>query len=592
MNNKEPGQRDLELQKRLRTLMFLRVLFVSVILGALIIIRFRGTHVDITHAQSAPYILLAVIYFTNIVYIFLIKYLGRIRLQAYFQLFFDTAFITVFIYTTGGIDSIFSFLFILNIISGGILFSRKGGIIIASASSILYGLMLDLHYYGLIHPLGSRVNIVSDGYSSSFLFYTILVNMAAFYMVGYLSGFLAEQIKKSRAELKETRLDLDKLEILHESIINSITSGLIVLDDKEHVILFNPTSEKILGIHAHQISGLSLASVLPVLWHYVQSVLKIRPSSNIHPFMDIPYQTPEGAKIYLRLSISPLRYLSSGKGGKIIVFQDVTEIKRIEENMKKVEGLALVGEMAAGIAHEIRNPMASISGSIEVLKESLVGDSTENRLMAIVSREIDRLNQLISDFLAFARPKEIKWRTFDLNRVITESLALFKNGQRWNENVRVLTHFADSMIIESDPDQIKQVLWNLFLNACDAMPSGGTLDIVTKWVFEAPESSNRNVAIIIRDTGEGFELKTLSKLFTPFFTTKEGGSGLGLATVKRIVDQLQGRVSGNNYPGGGAEIVINLPKDSKAGYSQPAVGIENEKIVGISNGFKPKVMTI
>ncbi len=576
MNNKEPGKRDSELQKRLQTLMFLRVLFVSVILGAFIIIRFGGTHVDVTQAQSAPYFLLAVIYFTNIVYIFLIKYLGRIRHQAYFQLFFDTAFITAFIYATGGIDSIFSFLFILNIISGSILFSRKGGIVIASASSILYGLMLDLHYYSLIHPLGSRVNIASDSYSSSFLFYTILVNMAAFYLVGYLSGFLAEQTKKSRAELKETRLDLNKLEILHESIINSITSGLIVLDDKERVILFNPTAGKILGIHANQISGLSLTSALPVLWQHVQSVLKIRSSVNIPPFMDIPYRTPDGARIYLRLSISPLRYLSSGKGGEIIVFQDVTEIKRIEENMKKVEGLALVGEMAAGIAHEIRNPMASISGSIEVLKEGLVWDSTENRLMAIVSREIDRLNQLISDFLIFARPKEIKWRTFDLNRVITESLELFKNGQCWNENVSVVTHFNNSVMIESDPDQIKQVLWNLFLNACDAMPSGGTLDIVTKWVFEAPESARRNVAIIIRDTGGGFESKTLSKLFTPFFTTKEGGSGLGLATVKRIVDQLQGRVLGNNYPDGGAEIVIILPGGSRSGYSRPAAGIENE----------------
>ena len=567
MNGKKSGHGDSELQKRLHTLMFLRVLFVSVILGALIIIRFRGAHVDLTHAQSAPYILLAVIYFTNIVYIFLIKYLGRIRLQAYFQLFFDTLFITFFIYTTGGIDSIFSFLFILNIISGSIIIlSRKGGILVASASSILYGLMLDLHYYGLIHPMGSRVNYTSDSYNSAFLFYTILVNMAAFYLVGYLSGFLAEQTKRSRAELKETRLDLNKLEALHESIINSITSGLIVLDNKERVILFNPTAEKILGVHTHQVSGLSLASSLPALRQQVKSVAQMRPLVNMPPFMDILHQKPDGTKIYIRLSISPLRYLSTEKGGKIIVFQDVTEIKRIEENMKKVEGLALVGEMAAGIAHEIRNPMASISGSIEILKEGLAWDSTENQLMAIVSREIDRLNQLISDFLLFARPKKTKLRTFDLNQVIMESLALFKNGPRWNENVSVLTHFLDSVTIESDPDQIKQVLWNLFLNACDAMPDGGILDIGTKWVFETPESTNKNVAIVIHDTGDGFDPITLPKLFTPFFTTKEGGSGLGLATVKRIIDQLQGRISGSNHPDGGAEIAIILPVGSSAGH--------------------------
>lgn len=564
MNEKKSGYSDSDLQKRLHTLMFLRVLFVSIILGALIIIRFRETHVYITDAQSAPYILLAVIYFTNIVYIFLIKYLGRIRLQAYFQLFFDTLFITFFIYTTGGIDSIFSFLFILNIISGSIIFSRKGGILVASASSILYGLMLDLHYYGLIHPIGSRVNYSSDSYNSAFLFYTILVNMAAFYLVGYLSGFLAEQTKRSRAELKETKLDLNKLEILHESIINSIASGLIVLDDKERVILFNPTAEKILGIHTHQISGLTLVSVFPALRQHVQSVAQMRPSVNMSPFMDILYQKPDGTKIYIRVSISPLRYLSTEKGGEIIVFQDVTETKRIEENMKKVEGLALVGEMAAGIAHEIRNPMASISGSIEVLREGLAWDSTESQLMAIVSREIDRLNQLISNFLLFARPKEIKLRTFDLNQVIMESLALFKNGPRWNENVSVLTHLMDSVTIESDPDQIKQVLWNLFLNACDAMPDGGILDIGTKWVFETPDSANKNVAIVIHDTGDGFNPITLPKLFTPFFTTKEGGSGLGLATVKRIIDQLQGRISGSNHPDGGAEIAIILPVGSSA----------------------------
>ncbi|MCF8128632.1 MAG: PAS domain S-box protein [Deltaproteobacteria bacterium] len=564
MKEKKSGLRNLELQKRLYTLMFLRVLFVSVILGALIIIRFRESHAEIDTVQTAPYILLAVIYFTNIIYIFLIKYLGRIRLQAYFQLFFDTVFITVFIYTTGGVDSLFSFLFILNIISGGIIFSRKGGILVASASSILYGLMLDLHYYGLIHPIGARTDFTSESYNSAFLFYTILVNMAAFYLVGYLSGFLSEQTKMSQAELKEAKLDLNKLEVLHESIINSITSGLIVLDEEGRVILFNPTAEKILDVYSGQFSGMTLASALPALEAHFQRVAKIRPSANTPPFMDMPYQKPNGGKIYLRLSISPLRYGSTDKGGTILILQDVTELKRIEENMKKVEELALVGEMAAGIAHEIRNPMASISGSIEVLKEGSSWDGTQSRLMTIVSREVDRLDKLINDFLLFARPKKPKLRTFDLNRIVTESLELFKNGRHWNENITVMKHFKGSLMIESDQDQIRQVLWNLFLNARDAMAAGGTLHITTGWMSESPGSTGEDVSIVIRDTGDGFEPKLLPRLFTPFFTTKEGGSGLGLATVKRIVDQLHGTVSGNNHPDGGAEIVIMLPTVSGA----------------------------
>lgn len=564
MINLSGSDKDSELLRRLQVLMFLRVLFVSVILGALIFIRFREARPEISDVQSAPFVLLAVIYLTNIIYIFLIKFLNRIRLQAYFQLFFDTVFITVFIYTTGGIDSIFSFLFILNIISAGIIFSRKGGIFIASASSILYGLMLDLHYYGLIHPIESRFHYASDNYNSAFLFYTILVNMVAFYLVGYLSGFLTEQMKRSRAELRETRFDLNKLEILHASIVNSITSGLIVLDEEDHIILFNPTAEKILGIRNSQVSGRLLESALPDLHEHFKIASKMRSSLKMTPFIDIPYQKTDSTKIYLRLSVSPLRYLSNESGGKIFVFQDVTEIKRIEESMKRVEGLALVGEMAAGIAHEIRNPMASISGSIEVLKEGNDWDSTQKRLMAIVSREIDRLNQLISDFLLFARPMETKWRTFDLNEVIKESLTLFKNSPRWNKNIRVITHFIDSLLIESDPALIKQVLWNLFLNACDAMPEGGTLEIGTKWAFETPQSMGKNVAIVIRDTGDGFDPITLPRLFTPFFTTKVGGSGLGLATVKRVVDQLRGRISGNNHPESGAEIVITLPMGSDA----------------------------
>ena len=561
MIDQSRSDKDSELQKRLHTLMFLRVLFVSVILGALILIRFRETHADAGNVQAAPYILLAVIYFTNIIYIFLIKYFGRIRLQAYFQLFFDTVFITVFIYTTGGVDSLFSFLFILNIFSGGIIFSRKGGILVASASSILYGLMLDLHYYGLIHPIGARTDFSAESYDSAFLFYTILVNMAAFYLVGYLSGFLAEQTKKSQAELKETQLDLNKLEVLHESIINSITSGLIVLDDEERVILFNPTAEKILDVHSGQISGLTLGAAFPALEAHFQRVMKMRPSANMPLFTDTIYHKPNGGKIFLRLSISPLRYGSTDKAGTILILQDVTEIKRIEENMKKVEELALVGEMAAGIAHEIRNPMASISGSIEVLKEGN-WDSTQNRLMTIVSREVDRLDKLINDFLLFARPKKSRLQTFDLNRIISESLKLFKNGQHWNENIRVMKHFKGSLMIESDQNQIRQVLWNLFLNASDAMASGGTLHVTTGWVAERPGSTCKDVSIVVRDTGDGFAPGFLPRLFTPFFTTKDGGSGLGLATVKRIVDQLHGTVSGNNHPDGGAEIVIILPTPS------------------------------
>jgi len=238
----------------------------------------------------------------------------------------------------------------------------------------------------------------------------------------------------------------------------------------------------------------------------------------------------------------------------------VTEIKKIEAEMKRVEGLAIIGELAAGVAHEIRNPMASISGSIQMLVEGLEKDDVNRQLMDIVTREINRLNNLVNDFLLFARPKKANWEKFNLNQLILESLELFQNSQHWIKETRLVTDFSHDIKLESDPEQVKQVLWNLFINAREAMPDGGSLYVTTALNSNETHTDHKIVTIIVRDTGKGFDVKALSHLFIPFFTTKEGGSGLGLATVKRIVEGLQGKVTGTNHPEGGAMITISLPE--------------------------------
>jgi two-component system sensor histidine kinase PilS (NtrC family) len=222
-----------------------------------------------------------------------------------------------------------------------------------------------------------------------------------------------------------------------------------------------------------------------------------------------------------------------------------------------VEGLALAGQLAAGIAHEIRNPMASISGSIQILKEGLEKDAMSSRLMDIILREISRLNHLVSDFLLFARPKAADVQTFDLNELIRDSLELFSNRGEWTTKVRVETALNGPLKMKSDPEQIKQLLWNLYLNAVEAMMEGGTLHVATN-VVDAKKAQRQYAKITIRDTGNGFSKEALEHLFTPFFTTKEGGSGLGLAIVKRIVEGLRGEVYGRNHAEGGAEITLLL----------------------------------
>ena len=550
-----------ELSGRLQKLMFLRVIFVSLLLGASVFIQVKHTKTDFGNIQAYHYLLIAVIYFLTFVYAVFLKHLKNLTAFAYGQLVMDTAVVTAIIYTTGGIESIFSFLYILTIINGSIILYRRGGMITASCCSILYGLMLDLHYYGAIEPLGGRVDYAVD-YQSSYIFYLIVVNIAAFYLVAFLSSYPSEQARKSRFELKAKQADIVKLEALNEWIIRSIKSGLITLDDQGAVILFNPAAEEIFGLRAGEAIGKNFRSLLPFLnGHLEEQTVHPGPiRSKAGSFIDLPFTRRDGRRLFLRCSVSPLNMPDGGEGGQIYFFQDITELKRIEEEMKRVEGLALIGQLAAAIAHEIRNPMASISGSIQMLKESLDMDDVRNRLMDIVLREINRLNSLVSDFLVFARPKEAKIECFDLSQLIIDSLELFKNSNKWTGKIRSEGDFQDSLKIHSDPEQLRQVLWNLFLNAAESMTRGGILFISTGIVhsMDGNGSSKEMARITIRDTGAGFSKKALQHLFTPFFTTKEGGSGLGLATVKRIVEGLKGEVTGKNHPEGGAEVDIFL----------------------------------
>ncbi len=551
-----------ELSSRLQRLMFLRVLVVSVLLGASVFVQVRKTSAYFGDIQTSHYVLIACVYLLTFVYILLLKHLRNLKALAYAQLLIDTFLITAFIYTTGGIESFFSFLYILTIINASMLLYRRGGLIVASSSSILYGALLDLHYYRLIAPYGSLMGAPADD-QGAYILFRILVHTAAFYVVAMLSSYLSEQIRTSRDELEAKKVDISKLEVLNDRIVQSIASGLITVDHNARVILFNPAAEAIFGLSAEEADGRDLEQLLPFLAEHLKPGVSPSGFPGSPAILDIPYKNRESEDLFLRLTVSPLSMPDGETIGRILVFQDLTEIKRIENEMRRVEGLAMVGELAAGIAHEIRNPMASISGSIQVLKEDL--DLKEGhvaaRLMDIVMREVHRLNHMVNDFLLYARPRKTKPRRFELNALIQDSLELFLNTSEPSNHIRVVNRLGGPFHLDSDPEQIKQVLWNIFLNAREAMPRGGTIHIETRLQGEpeTPGAPRSSVELVVRDTGTGFSDSALGNLFTPFFTTKEEGSGLGLATVKRIVEGLQGQVRGENHPEAGAQITLRLP---------------------------------
>lgn len=553
-----------ELSGRLQKLMLLRLVVVSILLGASIFIQIRQSKTYFGDIQTSHYFLIATIYFLTFIYIILFKTNKNYLRQAYLQLLADTFFVTAIIYSTGGMDSIFSFLYILTIINASIILYRRGGMIIATSSSMLYGILLDFHYFDIINPIGEKIYYYGASRGVNIIYLTI-VNIGAFYLVAFLSSYVSEQARKSEVKLKAKEDDIIKLEALNDWIIRSMTSGLISLDGQGRIILFNPAAEEIFGLNAGDVIGLRITDALPFLTAHMDNKGEDREyTSSKHDVIDLQYTGKGGRKSYLRFFISPLRIPEGDRKGQVLFFQDITEIRQIEEEMKKVEGLAMTGELAAGIAHEIRNPMASISGSIQILKDDLAINDVNKRLMDIILREINRLNTLVNDFLLFARPKPADLREISLNQLIQESVELFKNSAKWNEKITIFVDIEKGITLTSDPDQIKQVLWNILLNAADAMPEGGHISIcagIGEKNSDSLEPGRKAVKIVVRDSGKGFSEKALSSIFTPFFTTKEGGSGLGLAIVNRIIGGLKGSVSGRNHPDGGAEITILLRKE-------------------------------
>ena len=545
-----------ETLSRLHLLMFVRVGLVSLLLGVAIIIQVRETKTYFGEILNAHYSLIALIYFLTFCYVVALKYIRNLARFAYIQLLIDTIFITAIIYTTGGIESIFSFLYQLNIIAGAILLYRRGGLIIASLSSILYGAFLDLSYYGFINPLGYHYPYASE-YQVSEIFYMILVNVAAFYLVAILSSFLSEQIRRSRAELKARQKDLADLEILKENIIQSISSGLIALDEHNRIIAFNKGAEEIFCVHSRDAVQRDVSEVIPFVVPYLKA-------ESPNKVSQLAYRGEDNQRLDLLLNVSPLKVQGGDTKGELLIFQDTTRLMEMEREVKRMEGLAMLGELAAGVAHEIRNPLASISGSIQVLNDSLSkGQAHINkRLMEIVLREVDRLNHLVSDFLQFARPQRSEVEEFDLNALIKETLYFFQTSQKWPQKLEVETTFQKKPLkITSDPQQLKQVLWNVFMNACEAMPDGGTVRVSAE---RGPGShgcseAKRAVSIKVEDTGPGIDPSVIEEMFKPFSTAKREGSGLGLAIVKKIVENLGGEVSGYNLHGGGAAISIILP---------------------------------
>lgn len=525
---------------KLKWLMGVRVLMVTALLGTSILLRLGY--------RDVFYLLITLIYILTIVYSLLINRVSNLILFSYLQISLDILLETFLVYLTGGIDSPYTPLYIISIISASIILYRNGSSAAASLSAIMYGGLVDLQFYKMIPSMPP------SSYSARETLYFLFIYTIAFFTVAFLSGGLAEKVKQTGKELISRETDLTSLQAFNENILQSISSGLLTTDLQGRITSFNRAAGEITGFKFEEVYGKWVKEILG--WRASVSPTEDLSKSHTHPRrFDIETSRKDGSRLILGFTISPFKDKNGEDKGSIWVFQDLTRTKEMEEEMSRRERLATIGELAAGIAHEIRNPLASISGSMQVLNRDLDMKDEDRHLMEVALKETERLNSIVTEFLIFARPIQLNPKPCNIIELLTETISLAKKSSDYRDDIEILTDFHDeNMYIIIDQDKIKQVFWNLLINAFQAMPGGGRFRIETRG-----GTSSEGIEILFEDNGEGIKKEDTGKIFNPFFTTKCSGSGLGLAVVQKIVKEHNGNIEVKSTVGMGSLFTVNLP---------------------------------
>jgi two-component system sensor histidine kinase PilS (NtrC family) len=476
-------------------------------------------------------------YTVSVFYIVLLSFWREHRLQASLQVLTDLIMVSLVVHETGGWDSSLNFLYPLVIIVAGILLPRVWAQLVAALAFILYGTVLELNYYGVVH------SYCTTHPELKVLQAIIFVNLFAFLIVAYLAGLLVAKLRQARVELKDTSGALEDLQILHENIIQSISSGLITTGLDGRITLVNNAALKLLERAPDQLLGKPVTGIF----------LDPLPNAESQTHAEVRFDTVGSFRRTVRVRVAALSGPERGALGYVYALDDLTEIRRLEREVRMQDRLAAVGRLAAAIAHEIRNPLTSIAGSVSMLSGIPEMSEEHRNLLAIVTRESQRLNGIITDFLAYSRGKQYHFEKVDLVRLLEDTLTLMRHRMT-AENIAITIEsgFAVSEAwVLADGDKIKQVFWNFAENAVRAMRNGGTLKV-------GIERLGDDWQVSFADTGTGMTPQQTEKIFEPFQSNFEGGTGLGLAVVYQIVQAHEGKVWARSKPGQGTTFVLRL----------------------------------
>src|SRR5437660_7431619 len=540
-------------RRKLARLIVIRAAISTILLGS-------ATFGQITAPGSFPgnpfFFLIGLTFALTIIYALTLRIAERHRWLIDLQLAGDALVVSAFIYFTGGIASYFSSLYVLPIVAASTVQFRRGGILVAIFSAVLYSGLVLWQYFaasGLLHDswLAASSIVLPQRTTAQ---YIVALNMFGFFAVALLSGSLAEGVRSAGVQLEEASSTIADLQALNQHVIDSLPSGLATTDEQHRIMTFNHAAEAITGYPFQTVVGRPIGEVLqlpPAFASDLQRAVRGAAPRRV----DYRFKTGDArGEIEIGLGATHLQ-LPGERAGLLFTFQDVTSVKKLERDVRIQQRLAAVGEMAAGIAHEIRNPLASMSGSIQILRHELPLSTEQEQLMDIVLRESERLNSTIRSFLAYARPQRFSIQRFDVRRALNDTALLLRNSSEVHDGHVIDVQLpAHELWFEADEGQIKQIVWNLATNGLRAMPDGGRLCLAGAF-----EPSSDGVVLTVQDGGIGIPADELDSLFQPFHGTFAKGTGLGLAIVHRIVADYNGEIQVSSQPGAGTTVSVRLP---------------------------------
>jgi two-component system sensor histidine kinase PilS (NtrC family) len=537
---------NVDLEARLKRLMVYRVVMVTTLL-------FIATYVEAVSETlfrvNPLYFVIVATYALTLGHAVALRFVPSRPALAYAQVVGDLLVVTALVLLAGGVRTGFLLLYPLVVLSATVLVPRREALSIAGLATILYGGLLALVRLEIVPP--QRLADVLDEPARTLLYSTFVLGVACA-TVAVLGSYLAESVKHAGRQLEKAEVEVAGLKELNQVIVDSIQSGLIMTDAEGRIGHLNAFGAGILGREAASLLGEPLRDVLGSTL-LGKAELRTRAARRELARLELRYRHPRGSVLDLGVSVTPLATADPARAGYLVVFQDLTDVRRLEAELRTNEKLAAVGEMAAQLAHEIRNPLGSIRGSAQVLAVEPGFNEEQGRLLDIISRESKRLSDTLNRFLFQARSSGRPRDVVDIRPLIEEAVTLLRNGPELRSEHEVTFEADDGPhVCLADAGQITQVFWNLARNALEAMPGGGELKIHIRRV-------GGEVVLVVRDQGRGIDREEQRRVFEPFRSTNPMGTGLGLAIVYRIVREHGGDISVRSAPAHGTEVEVRLP---------------------------------